>query len=312
MMNYIQQAYKGDLGFWKYIVIPFLFIGIVVLNMVAIEMFDIDQNATIKKEIADKGENLVLLESLITFVVFLGMLFLWVKYIHRQTLTSLTTSRKKIDWKRIWFAFFTWGGITAAFVFVGYFLEPESMQWNFQLNKFLGLFLIGIIMIPIQTSFEEYLFRGYLLQGIGAKFKSRVIPLIFTSIVFGLLHIANPEVGKLGYVVMVYYIGTGFFLGIITLLDEGLELALGFHAANNLIGALLVTADWTAFQTNSIFKDLSEPDVYFDILIPVLVFYPLLLLLYAKKYSWSNWKEKLIGRIDKLATEDLEEVEGLA
>jgi membrane protease YdiL (CAAX protease family) len=311
-MNYIQQAYKGDLGFWKYIVIPFLFIGIVILNVVAIELLDIDQNASIKNEIARKGENLVLFESLITFIVFLGLLLLWVKYIHRQSITSLTTSRKKIDWKRIFFAFFTWGGITAAFVFVGYFLEPESMQWNFKLNKFLGLLLIGIVMIPLQTSFEEYLFRGYLLQGIGAKFKSRVIPLIITSIIFGLLHIANPEVGKLGYVVMVYYIGTGLFLGIITLLDEGLELALGFHAANNLVGALLVTADWTAFQTNSLFKDLSEPDVYFDILIPVLVFYPLLLLLFAKKYSWTNWKEKITGSIEKPSSEALNKIDGLA
>jgi hypothetical protein len=33
----------------------------------------------------------------------------------------------------------------------------------------------------------------------------------------------------------VYYIGTGLFLGI-TLMDEGMELALGFHAANNLVG----------------------------------------------------------------------------
>jgi hypothetical protein len=42
-------------------------------------------------------------------------------------------------------------------------------------------------------------------------------------------------------------------------MDEGMELALGFHAANNLVGALLVTSDWSAFQTHSIFKDISEP-----------------------------------------------------
>jgi hypothetical protein len=36
-------------------------------------------------------------------------------------------------------------------------------------------------------------------------------------------------------------------------MDEGMELALGFHA-NNTIVALLLTSDWTAFQTNSIFK----------------------------------------------------------
>ena len=37
-------------------------------------------------------------------------------------------------------------------------------------------------------------------------------------------------------------------------MDEGLELALGFHAANNLIAVLLLTADWTAFQTHSILR----------------------------------------------------------
>jgi hypothetical protein len=42
-------------------------------------------------------------------------------------------------------------------------------------------------------------------------------------------------------------------------MDEGMELALGFHAANNLVGALLINSDWSAFQTNSIFKDISEP-----------------------------------------------------
>ncbi|CAL2094382.1 CPBP family intramembrane glutamic endopeptidase [Tenacibaculum sp. 190524A05c] len=311
-MNYIQQAYKGDLGFWKYTVIPVLFIGMVVLNMIAIEMFDIDQGQVIRDEIAKKGENLMLIESLATFVVFLAVLLLWVKFIHRQSLTSLTTSRSKIDWKRIWFAFFVWGGITAAYVFVGYLIDPDALQWNFKPNKFLGLLVIGVLMIPLQTSFEEYLFRGYLLQGMGAKLKNRMIPLIVTSVIFGLLHFANPEVGKFGNVVMLYYIGTGLFLGIITLLDEGLELALGFHAANNLIGALLVTADWTAFQTNSIFKDLSEPNVYINILIPVFIFYPLLLLLFAKKYSWNNWKEKIMGKVERPTDIDpINEIEGI-
>ena len=97
---------------------------------------------------------------------------------------------------------------------------------------------------------------------------------------------------------MIYYIGTGIFLGILTLMDDGLELALGFHAANNLIGALLLTSDWSAFQTNSVFKDTSEPSAGFEILVPLLIIFPLLLLIFSKKYNWSNWKEKLTGTIE--------------
>ena len=93
------------------------------------------------------------------------------------------------------------------------------------------------------------------MQGVGVMTRNRWAPLLFTSVVFGGLHFLNPEVGKIGNVIMFYYIGTALFLGIITLMDDGLELALGFHAGNNLVGALLVTADWTAFRTNSILKD---------------------------------------------------------
>src|SRR5690606_13877169 len=130
------------------------------------------------------------------------------------------------------------------------------------------LALIAVVMVPLQTSFEEYLFRGYLMQGIGVMAGNRWLPLILTSVIFGGLHAFNPEVAKLGNIIMLYYIGTGFLFGIMTLMDEGIELALGFHAGNNLIGALLVTADWTAFQTNSVLKDVSEPSAGFDILLP--------------------------------------------
>jgi uncharacterized protein len=80
-------------------------------------------------------------------------------------------------------------------------------------------------------------------------------------------------------------------------MDDGMELALGFHAANNLIGALLVTSDWSAFQTYSIFKDVSEPQAGFDIIFPVIVIYPLLLIIFGYKYNWSNWIERLTKSI---------------
>jgi hypothetical protein len=152
-------------------------------------------------------------------------------------------------------------------------------------------------MIPLQTTAEELLFRGYLMQGIGLAAKNRWVPLLATSVIFGAMHLLNPEVGKMGYIVSLYYVGTGLFLGILTLMDEGTELALGFHAANNLTAALLVTADWTAFQTHSVFKDISEPSAGFDILFPLLVIYPILLLIFSKKYGWTSWKEKLTGKV---------------
>ena len=63
-----------------------------------------------------------------------------------------------------------------------------------------------------------------------------------------------------------------------------MELALGFHAANNLFTALLVTADWTAFQTHSVLKDLSDPQNagISDVIIPVFVIFPIYFIFFPK------------------------------
>lgn len=298
-MNYIQQAFTGKLGMWKYLVVSVFFFGFMGLNLLAIFLLDFDVDQIMKDQIALKGSNQVLFENLVPFAIGLGAVFFWVKYVHNQRIRTLTTSRKKVDWKRVFFAFSLWGTITALFIFIDYQFSPEDYRVNFQLEPFLYLMLIAVFLIPFQTSFEEYFFRGYLMQGLGVATKNRWFPLIITSLVFGLLHIANPEVEKLGYGILVYYIGTGFFLGIVTLMDEGLELALGFHAANNLITALLVTANWTAFQTNSVLIDVSMPKLGADVYLPVFVVFPVLGLIFSKKYGWTNWKEKLTGKIEE-------------
>ncbi len=293
---YIEQAHSKKNNLILYLPIPLGFLALMVVNYIFTKGMDTEQ--VMKQTIEQYGVNGTFLMMVLPLSIGCLFVWFWAKFLHGQSITSLTTSRKKVDWKRIFFSFLVWGFITVAMTLLAYFTSPEDFEYNFNPVKFLVFFIMAIVLIPLQTSFEEYLFRGYAMQGLGLATKSRAIPFIVTSILFGLMHIANPEVGKLGLTIMVYYIGTGFFLGILTLMDDGLELALGFHAANNLVGALLVTSDWTAFQTHSILKDVSQPSAGFDIFIPVLIIYPLLLILFAKKYKWNNWKEKLFGKVE--------------
>ena len=294
---YIEQGYKGEIGLWKYLFIPLGFIGFMAMNYIATINSPVSVEDTMATLIEQLGSNIVLIILLAPLAFGLFVVLGWTILIHRQSITSLTTSRKKIDWKRIFFAFSLWGGLTVLMIGIDIYLSPDSYVLNFDLGKFLALAIIATLLVPLQTSFEEYLFRGHMMQGLGIAVRNKWLPLLVTSFLFGIMHIANPEVEKLGYGIMVFYIGTGLFLGILTLMDDGLELALGFHAANNLITALLVTADWTAFQTDSIYKDISEPVLGWDVLIPVFVVFPLLLFFFSKKYKWSNWKEKLFGKV---------------
>ena len=317
---YIEQAQKNLIDWWRYV------LG-VVIAITGVVIFSIPHSVALIAKIAtgdvdmdmiaagDTAYIMGLFESNLNFIYilfpFVGglifLLFIAVKFLHKQSITNLTTSRAKIDWSRVAFAFILWGAISITMTMVDIYLSPDDYVFNFEINRFLILAVIAICLVPLQTSFEEYMFRGYLMQGIGNIFRNKWVPLIVTSVAFGLLHIANPEVDKLGNIIMIYYIGTGFFLGILTLMDEGMELALGFHAANNLFTALLVTADWTAFQTYSIYTSIADPSSMgvSEIIVPVFVIFPILLLIFSKKYNWNNWFNKLAGPVETLETENI-------
>lgn len=302
---YIEQGYNGFNGFWRYLVGFFIVFAawqvVGSIPLLGALFFKSDKSVMASGDIGAMsnalGANTFLFLMLLTFAFGLLTLLFFVKTVHGQSIKSITTTRRKIDWNRIVFSFLLWGSISTAFVLIDVYLSPQDYVFNFKLRPFLLLLVIAVTMIPIQTSMEEYLMRGYLMQGIGIVTKRRWVPLVISSILFGTLHLFNPEVQKIGYGILVFYIGTGFFLGILTLMDEGLELALGFHAANNFIAALLVTADWMSFQTDSIYKDISDPILGWDVLIPVFVVFPLLLLFFSKKYGWNDWKEKLTGKV---------------
>ncbi|MFV7236677.1 MULTISPECIES: CPBP family intramembrane glutamic endopeptidase [Flavobacterium] len=304
---FIEQGIKSENKFWKYIVGSVIIIFASLLGQVPLLIalfYEIFVNG---KKYPSSNEdvmtffepNMTLFLILISFVFAMLGIFFVIKYLHNQTMLSITTSRLKMDWSRVFFSFSVWSIFTIVSTVLFYFSNPDDFIINFKPIPFAILALIGTLLIPIQTSTEEYIFRGYLMQGFANLAKNKWFPLIMTSIIFGAMHISNPEVSKIGNVIFVYYIGTGLLLGIITLMDEGMELALGFHAANNLVSALLITSDWSAFQTHSIFKDVSEPSAGLDVILPVIIIYPILLFIFSKKYKWTNWKEKLTGKIEE-------------
>ena len=241
--------------------------------------------------------NLRLFLLLISFAITVPGIWLTVTKLHDLLFISVITGRKKIDFERILYSFMIWGTAISSLVFLDYSLNPDDYQVNFKIKEFIILFIIAISLIPIQISVEEIVFRGYLMQGFGNWFNSRFMALFLSSTVFGLLHFSNPEIDALGNKFIVQYITAGFILGIIALMDDGLELSLGLHAAQNLIGVLILTADWTALQTESILKYTADPEIRTVDLLISLSLYLIVLIVFARKYSWTNWKEKLFSKI---------------
>ncbi|MCF8321397.1 MAG: CPBP family intramembrane metalloprotease [Flavobacterium sp.] len=299
---FIEQAYKGNNKWWRVLLTTLLTSGVFIANFIMYFLSTKEQLQAAYDLMKDIPNNLSLVVNLIPFVFLLGLLFLLVYVLNNRSVLSLTTSRSKVDFKRIFFSFGLIVFISIAGFLVSYFTDNSNIVWNFKPINFFLLLFIGLILFPFQIGLEEYLFRGYLMQQIGVVVRNRWFPLLFTSITFGFLHSANPEVAEMGFGVMIFYVGTGLLLGIMTLMDEGMELALGFHFGNNLMVSLLLTSEFSALQTDALFKYSGVENTsgtLTEMIISISVTYPIILFILAKKYKWTNWKDKLTGSVSQ-------------
>ena len=293
-MKFIDQSEKGKSGVGTYmlttsLVLFSLVIGSAVVEFIANRVLGISlQNVSEQADL-----NSVLTLMLLPFAFVLLTLMLCIKHIHQRPILSLFTSRPTFDWKRFFVAFGIWGTIMGVFL-AGAIAVGYPIEWNFKASAFIGLILVSLFILPLQTSAEEAFFRGFLFQGFGKFFKKGWISILLTGTLFGLLHWANPEVAKIGDILLVFYIGTGIFLGILTQMDDGLELAMGYHAVNNIFASLIVTNNWQAFHTDALFMDKTPPTFGWEPILTLVVFQPFLLFLFSRLYKWKNWKEKLL------------------
>lgn len=299
-MSFLKNASKGGNLFSSYILTVILvIIGYAIIGQLPmlidliVNKYDLSQTENVGvKELSNfLGENRMLVYLILPFVFSLIALVLSVRFLHKRSILSVFTARSSFSWKRFFTAFGIWGSILGVILIITVFTNP-SIEWNVNWSTFFPLLLISLFLIPLQTTCEEVFFRGYLFQALGHSFKKGWIAVFVTGLAFGLMHGANPEVETLGYSVMIYYIGTGFFLGIIALMDDGLELSMGYHAINNIFAALMLTNDWQAFQTDAVFIDHSAPSFGWDAILTIFLLQPMLLFIFSKLYKWKDWKGK--------------------
>jgi uncharacterized protein len=310
-VQFIEQYRKGHENFGSYLLTAiFVFFGLLIGNMVVLALvFLIDPNLVVSPsdnpfETFDSNTQLIFL--MLPFVFALSALMLSIKYIHRRPILTLFTSRPAFDWKRYFFAFALWSGVLGVFLAIS-ISTSSNIHWNFKGDTFVMLLLVSLILFPIQTAVEEAFFRGWFLQGTGKRLKHAGLSILISAIFFGLLHGANPEVEKIGYVLFAYYIFSGIFLGILAHLDDGLELGMGYHAANNVFAAVVLTNNWQAFQTDALFIDTAPPSFGWDAILTLILLQPGLLLLFGKVYKWKNWRERLTRKMDTVETQSNED-----
>jgi membrane protease YdiL (CAAX protease family) len=290
---FFQVAQKGEHHLIQYLIsIVMIFVAVLIGNFPLVialwssgnaQMTDVSQlyNSSL-------DHNLMLALIIAPFAFGLLGLFFVVQKIHRRKPLTVITSRPGLDWKRIWLAFGLWFGLNAVIEIVNYTLTPGEYTFRPPGISFFILLVVAFALLPLQIAFEEILFRGYLLQGLGKLFHNRWIPLLLTSCAFGLMHAQNPEVMEHGFgKMMSYYIGIGLILGVIAVMDDGLELSLGIHAATNIYSAVVVSYEGGALQTDALLHsnaDIDDESIIMFMVIAILFTFAL-----SKIYKWTNW-----------------------
>lgn len=225
---------------------------------------------------------LVLPSAMMVFSMFLVL-----KWVHKRSGYSLVNATK-IRWNRIFWAMGCFGGITLLFEFVGWGINPSIYQFSFNKTTFFQYLIISLLLIPLQSAGEELIMRGYFLQGIAWATKRPWVAALVTSVLFGLLHLGNPELKAFGYVFILNYILMGLAAGIMTIMDDGAELAIGVHIINNLYSAIFIGYSSSALQTNTIYHVKEYNATFWTIL--MICSFVIFLAICHRKYQWNNFK----------------------
>lgn len=180
----------------------------------------------------------------ITLISFLP-LFLIVPILYRLLLQlpfkRLITSREKVSFRRIWHGFIVMSALVVPLSAVDLFLNGEDYTYTFDFALFWPYLLIALTLLPIQTTAEEFFFRGWLLRWVSSGRLPVWLIVFINSSLFALPHMFNPEVKDYYLIAFVYFTSMGAMLTIATLRDKSLELAIGAHFANNFLTGVLVT-----------------------------------------------------------------------
>jgi uncharacterized protein len=269
-MKHLESVFTGKNSLWRYIVM--IAVVLIVSNTIGavpllIGIFIKSQSSPgVLSQIAanpdnysvlNLDQNLLLIIMIFPFIAGLAAFILLVKPLNGRTLKEIINGTGKIRWNRFFVSAFVWLILSVIYFFLNLKSDPSNFAINNKTISLAVLTVISVLLIPFQAAFEEVLFRGYLMQGFTALLRNRWFPLVMTSLFFGLIHSLNPEVKELGFLTMIpQYILFGLIFGIITIMDDGIEAAMGAHAANNIFVCIIVTNKASVLQTPALYEQI--------------------------------------------------------
>jgi membrane protease YdiL (CAAX protease family) len=256
---FLSAARAGKNDLWRYIVTLLTAWSLAALSGACPQLVFLAQAYALRQPVSGPGDMMaqpgyVAASVLLSSGALIAGLWFGMRRLHGRPFAALIHPGRSFRWRWMALSAGAWLVLSAAGDAALAFLHPGSYTFVLEPQKLILYALLALFFITTQVASEELLFRGYLTQAFGLRggfWAAWLAPAVW----FGLLHLANPEVGAYGvWMTLPIYIGMGLLLGWVTLRSGGLELALGLHLANNLYGTLLVSAPSSALPSPALFR----------------------------------------------------------
>jgi membrane protease YdiL (CAAX protease family) len=125
-------------------------------------------------------------------------------------------------------------------------------------GPFLGAMLVMVLIVPVQAAAEEYAFRGWLLQGVGALTRWLWPAILVQAVLFAAVHGWGTPWGFVDLVIW------AAFMGWVTVRTGGLEASIALHTANNLL-SMTWSAAFGLLDVDETAADMSVLGLLIDI-----------------------------------------------
>ncbi|KAB8318669.1 CPBP family intramembrane metalloprotease [Tolypothrix campylonemoides VB511288] len=284
-VTYVEAARWGKYRWWRYVLglVVILFAWLVVGTGAGVLVAFALSGQPDYSVLGPFGKFLFVMAG---FAFFLVGVLIAVTRIHRRHPRTLVTAREKISWRRIGQGFVAWFVPVCLIGVLGqYLFYPDTFSFNSDLAAFARFVPIALVFTAIQTTTEELFYRGYIVQGASMISTNRVFLALTSAVIFTVPHLLNPEAITGGWLTVFsnYFLVPGLVWTVVSLIDGTIELAIGVHFANNIVGFLLFNIAGSAVTAPALFTVSEFHATY--VALSVLVIIPIFLAITYKVFK---------------------------
>ena len=200
----------------------------------------------------------------VLFGLLLVAFALCIRLLHHKRFGDITGAW---DWRLTFRGAAVWLAVCILAALVDYLIEPGGFHVSVSATT-LTLVIWAAPCLAIQTFTEEFIFRGYVTQGLCLATQRPLVAALISGLLFAVLHIPN------GWPVAASAAAFGLVTSLIAIRTGGISFTYGMHLVNNTFGALVVVSANDVFKGSPALITQATPNLmWFDAIVPFLAMF---------------------------------------